>query len=363
MKALWNKFTGWLNTENHLLWVSIIALMVIGLISVYFVGAYESVRFGWYPSFFFNRYWPYVLVGFLFMLGCSRLSKKAIIRISWVLLILGMFLMLLTWIHPTLIAGSARYVFLFGRATDPFLLTLPAYIVLMSHWLSKERTKTFWVTTGITLLTLFIVLTAFMAPYVFMTLVYSFIFIFMTFKARKNMPGLYKVGVFGLIASVVLIVLTVIYMPHVNARLFQIVNGYPEHTQVWYSVNAIKHSTFMGNTPESLRMLSTLPESSTDFMFTGIVAKFGILMGLLVLALYGFMVKGLTRIIHTTKDKFKELLATGTLGLLMLYVVSSVFTAFGILAHSSILPFVSLSGLGFLTWSVLFGFVLSGKRN
>ena len=358
---LLQKIKNWLNTGNHLLWSSIIALMVIGLTSVYFIGAYESTRIGFEPSFLFNKYWLYALVGFLFMLGCSRLSKKAIIRISWIWGVIGLLLMLLTLIDPWYVNGSSRYVRILMWTIDPFVMTLPAYIVLMSHWLSKERTKTFWVTTGITLLTLFIVLTAFMAPYVFMTLVYSFIFILMVFKARKNMPGLYKVGIFGLIAAIAMLVLAVIYMPHVNARLTHFFY-HPAYSQIGISIDALKHSTLIGSTSESLRWLSALPESSTDFMFTGIVAKFGILMGLLVLALYGFMVKGLARIIHTTKDKFNELLATGTLGLLLIYVVSSVFTAFGILAHSSVLPFVSFMTTQFLAWSVLFGFALSSNK-
>ena len=269
--------------------------------------------------------------------------------------------MLLTLIDPWYVSGSARYVRVLMWAIDPFVMTLPAYIVLMSHWLSKERIKPFWAITGISLLTMFIILTALKAPYIFMALVYSFVFILMVFKARKNMPGLYKVGIFGLIVAVALIVLSVIYMPHVQARLFQIANGHPANSQIGISINALTHSTFVGNTPESLRWLSALPESSTDFMFTGIVAKFGILMGLLVLALYGLMFKGLTRIITTTKDKFKELLATGTLGLVLIYMVSSMFTAFGILAHSSVLPFVSFMTTQLLAWAVLFGFVLARK--
>ena len=34
---MFQKIKNWLNTNNHLLWVSIPALMIIGLISVYFV--------------------------------------------------------------------------------------------------------------------------------------------------------------------------------------------------------------------------------------------------------------------------------------------------------------------------------------
>lgn len=354
---LLQKIKNWLNTGNHLLWTSIIALIVIGFVSVYFVAGYESSRLGFESNFLFNRYWFYGLIGFLFMLGCSCLSKKTIIRVSWILGVFSILMMILTLVQPWYVLGSARYVRLFGFIFNPFVMMLPAYIVLMSHWLSQERTKQFWTITGITLLTMFIVFAAIKAPYMFMALVYSFAFIFMIFKARKNIPALYKVGVFGFLVIIAMVVLAVIYMPHVQSRLF--LNAHPANSQIGMSINALTHSAFIGSTPESLKWLSVLPESSTDFMFTGIVAKFGILMGLLVLALYGLIAKGLTRIIRTTKDKFNELLATGTLALLLIYVVSSVFTAFGILALSSGLPFVGIMTTQLFVWSVLFGFVLA----
>ena len=97
-------------------------------------------------------------------------------------------------------------------------------------------------------------------------------------------------------------------------------------------------------------------------MFSGILAKFGMLIGLLVLALYGFVAKGLTRIIHDTKDTFNTFMATGTLGLLVLYVFTSVTTAFGFLIVPSVLPFVGYAPFGILVWCALFGFVLANNE-
>ena len=128
---MFQKIKNWLNTNNHLLWFSISALMIIGLISVYFIGAYESARIGYNSEFFFNKYWPYALVGLLIMVGFSRLSKKYIIRISWWWLVIGLLMMLSTLIMPMQINGSARYVRLLMWIFDPFVLTIPAYIVLM----------------------------------------------------------------------------------------------------------------------------------------------------------------------------------------------------------------------------------------
>ena len=55
MKALWNKIKNWMNTNNHLLWVSIIALVVLGLLGMYFIGPYYAARIGFGPNIFFNK--------------------------------------------------------------------------------------------------------------------------------------------------------------------------------------------------------------------------------------------------------------------------------------------------------------------
>lgn len=357
---MFQKIKNWLNTNNHLLWVSISALMIIGLISAYFIGAYESARIGYNPEFLFNKYWPYALVGLLIMIGFSRLSKQSIIRISWVWLVIGLLMMLSTLIMPMQINGSARYVRLLMWIFDPFVLTIPAYIVLMSHWLSKKLTKPTLSILGMALLTLFIVGTAILAPYVFIAQVYALLFIFLTFKARKNVPGLSKAYIIALIMLIGVVALAVT-QPHVQARLVHMFY-HPQYSQVGISIDAIKHSALIGNTPESLRWLAALPESSMDFVFTGILAKFGILMGLLVLALYGCAAKGLISISKTTKDKFKEILANGTLGLLVIYVIMSIANAFGVFVASSYLPFVGYANMTLLAWCALFGFVMAKDK-
>ncbi len=358
---MFQKIKTWLNTDNHLLWVSLSALMIVGLVSVYFIGAYESARFGYNPEFLFNKYWPYALTGLLIMIGGSRLSKGSIIRISWVWFVIGLLMMLSTLLAPTYINGSARWVHVLRWTFDPFVLTIPAYIVLMSHWLSKKLTKPTLSIIGMALLTLFIVGTAILAPYVLMAQIYSLLFIWLTFKARKNVPGLSKAYIIALIMLVAVVALAISTQPHVHARLAHMFYA-PQYSQVGISIDAIKHSALIGNTPESLRWLAALPESSMDFVFTGILAKFGILMGLLVLALYGCVAKGLIGISKTTKDKFKEILAFGTVGMLAIYVLMSITNAFGILVASSYLPFVGFAGMGLLAWCALFGVVLAKDK-
>ena len=352
------KIKNWLNTNNHLLWVSIIALVVLGLLGMYFVGPYEAARRNFEPNIFFNKFWPFALVGTVIIFAFSKLSKKWVIRISWVLGIIGLLLMIKTIIDPTLINGSARWVNMVPAYIDPFMMSLPAYIVLMSHWLSKEKQNKLWTIIGTSVLTLFIVGTAIVAPYVFMAQIYLLLFCILTFKARKDNSAAFKVGMIALISFVALFVLAIWQLPHVYTRIDLMFH--PQmYSQTWIARQALANSAIIGNTTESLHWLATLPDSISDYMFTSMIAKFGILMGLLIIALYGCLAKGLTNTIRNTKDKFNKLMTTGTLGLLAILLIVGLAVAFGSFGSAAYWPLIGFGGTAFLTWSVLFGFVLA----
>ena len=93
------------------------------------------------------------------------------------------------------------------------------------------------------------------------------------------------------------------------------------------------------------------------------IAKCGILVGLLILALYGCVAKGLTDTIQNTKDQFDKILSVGTLGLFAIYTIMALAVAFGVFAVAAYWPFISFGGAMLWTWCILFGFVLAMNKN
>lgn len=363
MKTLWNKTKTWLNTNNHLLWTSIIALIVVGLISVYFIGPYQAARMYYPDNIFFYKFCPFALIGTITLFAFSKLSKKWIIRISWILGIIGLLLMIKTITDPMIIKGSARWVNIGRTNIDPFMISLPAYVVLMSHWLSKEKAYRTLTAIGTTLLTLFIVGTAFIAPYVFMAQVYLLLFCILVFVARKEHKGMFKISIVTLIIFVGLLALAFWQLPHVQAKFLQMFSAAPVNSQTYIAQHALINSTIIGNTQGSLHWLSILPDSIHDYMLTSMIAKCGILVGLLILALYGCVAKGLTDTIQNTKDQFDKILSVGTLGLFAIYTIMALAVAFGVFAVAAYWPFISFGGAMLWTWCILFGFVLAMNKN
>ena len=327
--------------------------MIVGLFALYFVGPYEAARLHADPNSIFVKMVPFFILGFVLLIACSRLPKTWLIRICVALGAVGLILILKTLVAPEYVNGSARYVRLGGTVINPFVITLPAYIVLMSRWLGLEKPKT-W--TAI-LTTLFIMFAAIHAPNVFMAQVYFLLFLVMGFRARKNAPIVFYSGLAILAVLVLFMMLAASCLNHVQLRLM---NG---NDLTGISLDAIKHSALFGGTSESGVALSKLPFVTTDFMVTGIIAKFGFLIGAFVLFLYGLITRGLIKAIRTTSDKFFKMLSVGTLALFAIYAIAAISVAFGLITTSACLPFISFGGTMLVTWCVLFGFVLSGTKN
>ena len=357
MKAL-KKVKEWLKTGNNLLWVVTTALILVGTISIYQLAPFQEIRMGLPDGFFFGRYLPYLILGIIMMIGCSRMSKKFMLRFSYVMLGVGLLLIGMSLLQPHYIMGTTRYVPFMGIKLNPLMLMLPAYIVLMSHWLSKETTndKKNWIWIGCSALTLLIMFFAINAPYVIMAATYAFTFLVMTMMSRKNMPMAFWASivlVLGMMSAFSYSVLTNGYM---RVRLEHIMYGTSYTVQ---AAKAVIHSSgLIGSTPESIQALTNLPDIHTDFMFAGIVGKMGLLMGGLVLLLY---IWASASILKTTYNasQFRKLLGFGVLAVFCLSFLGNIDTSIGGIQHASYLPFMSCSWNALLSFCIMFGFLLS----
>ena len=360
MNAL-KKVKEWLKTGNNSLWVATAALILVGTLSIYQIAPFQEMRMELPEGFYFGRYLPYLIFGIIMMVGCSKMSKKFMIQFSYILGAFGCFLMLITMVEPHIIRGAARYVPLFGVVNiDPFMMTLPAYIVLMSNWLSKETTKEkkFRIWLGCSAITVFIMFTAIMAPYMIIAAAYALVFLVMSIQTRKNMPMAFYTSIalgLGLVAAFSYSVLTNSYM---HARLEHIMYGTSYTVQAAKAV--IHSSSLIGSNPEAIQALTNLPDVPTDFMFAGIVGKMGYLMGALVLMLY---IWASTSIYRTTQNasQFRKLLGAGVLTVFIFGFFGNMDTSIGGLQHASYLPFMSCSWNALLSFCIMFGFLLGQK--
>jgi cell division protein FtsW (lipid II flippase) len=305
------------------------------------------------------NYIPYVILGLLMMWGCSRMPKKFMIRFSYVLLGFGIFLLMMSVLNPFMIRGAVRYVPFCGINLNPYMLILPAYLVLVSHWLSKETTPSNlmmrWIGCG--LLTALICMAAFFAPYMFMVMTYSMAFVMITMYANKNMPHILKASLLLAAGFFAGVFFTGMSMPHITRRLVQVITGDGYLIEMTHRV--MRETGLFWYTNDSIESIGHIPDIATDFMFSGIMGRFGLCTGVLVLMLFIWTGKLILNQAAGTKDRFQKLLCIGALMVFALSVFFNVSTSIGGFMHSSYLPFMSFSRSGMLSFCILFGFLLS----
>lgn len=349
----------WLSKDNNSLKLATLALIGIGMGLVYTLGSYASSHIGQPADFFFCKSLLYGLVGIALLAVGNVLSKKWVVRISAVWLIIGLMMMICTLVAPEYVRGSARYVSLFGVWIDPFSLTMPAYIVMMSHWLSKERARTsrrlgvsFW----ITLLSLVIIFLALLAPYILMAGIYLLVFVVMALKARKTIPELSILSVVVALANVAIFVFASLRLQHVWSRLCHF-GGYTDVL----SLKTISSCSMLGNSPDLMGFLADNLSPITDFAFVSVIFRYGLIAGILLVGLYYIMGRQLAQNTKTT-DRFYGLLNVGVLTLLGIHLLINLANCFGLVATASYLPLVSYAPIRLIAFCALLGFIFSERE-
>ena len=108
--------------------------------------------------------------------------------------------------------------------------------------------------------------------------------------------------------------------------------------------------------------LNYLPEKQTDFIFTMFSEEFGLVGGLILIALYGMlMVMGYT-IALQSRSQFGRLLCLGIMSTIFLYTFINMAMVMGLLPVVGVpLPLMSYGGTSMVTLLMGFGFLMSVK--
>ncbi len=107
-----------------------------------------------------------------------------------------------------------------------------------------------------------------------------------------------------------------------------------------------------------------LPEKQTDFIFAAVGEETGFLGVVIVLGLYGLLLRGIFFTAKQASDRFGTLLAIGTFAMILVQVVQNVGMTIRVLPITGIpLPLVSYGGSSLLTTLIGLGLVQSVHRH
>lgn len=348
--------------------ILVVLLMSIGLIML-FSASYASAYYDYEgnSAYLFLRQGLFAVVGVAVMIGVSLVDYQWLRALSFPLLLISIFFLILVPFIGVTVSGAQRWLELFGIQFQPSEIAKMGVILMFSNLISlyKEKMRTF--KYGILpFAVILVVVCGLLAiqPHL------SGIVLILTVGAVLMIVGgvnLKWVGI-GTAALIPLGILLVSLYPHAQRRIAVWLNPYLDAQDSGYQViqswYAIGSGGLLGlGFGKSRQKYLYLPEEHNDFIFSIVCEELGYLGATLILLLFAVLVlRGFWIALHA-RDRFGALLVTGIISLLGLQTFFNVAVVTGLVPATGIsLPFFSYGGTSLVIQMAEMGVVLSVSR-
>src|SRR6201991_2932563 len=351
----------WWWTVDRLQLAAIIALMLAGIILSLAASPPVATRIGLDPFHFFNRHVFFLLPSFIVMIAVSFLSPRQIRRSALIVFAIAIALIVATLLVGPEVKGSRRWITLLGVNIQASEAAKPAFVVI-SAWLFAESTKRpeMPATTMALVLLLTLVALLVMEPDFGQTMLLLMVWGALFFIAGMRMiwvvglAGAASAGLFG----------AYLLVPHVAGRIKRFMNPASGDTfQVDTAMEAFWNGGWFVLGPGQGITKRNLPDSHTDFVFAVAAEEFGIILCMMLLALFAFIViRALSRA-YASEDMFARFAASG---LAILFGVQGAINMAVNLqlipAKGMTLPFISYGGSSIISLAYGVGMMLALTR-
>ena len=351
----------WWQTVDRWTIAAIITLATLGAFLIIAASPPIAERLSLDTFHFVGRQVLFLPLAMISMFAVSFLSRVNIRRLSLIIFSFAAALMVFTLFSGTEIKGATRWVNVLGVSLQPSEFIKPAFAVIAASmfaaWRLEERFPGYLVVLG---LYGGVVLLLIAQPDVGMVVLISFVWGLQFFLAGLPMVlvmGIGTVFIFGGFAAY-------FQFSHVRERIDRFID--PQNNDVYQvsqSLEAFKKGGVFGRGPGEGHVKENLPDAHSDFIFAVAVEEFGMIAGLLIVSVFGFIVlRGLMRVFKET-DLFVQLAVTGLLAQFGLQTIINLASTLNLIpTKGATLPFVSYGGSSLLALSISMGMVLSLTR-
>jgi cell division protein FtsW len=354
-------FAVWWRTLDRLTLAALGALILAGVILLLAASTPVATKLGLDPFHFVNRQILYLIPAIAIMLGTSFLSPRQIRRVAIVVFAVSMVLLAATLVFGTEIKGARRWIVLLGVNIQPSEFVKPAFVILIA-WLFSESGRKPEMPANTIALVLFgsVVTLLMMQPDVGQTMLIAMVWGALFFMA--GMRVIWVVGLAG--AAVAGLGAAYVTVPHVARRMKRFVDPSSGDTfQIDNAVESFVRGGWLGQGPGEGTVKRILPDSHADFIFAVAAVEFGIVLCLLVVALFALIVIRVLSHAMAAQDPFARYAAAG---LAILFGTQSAINMSVNLhlipAKGMTLPFISYGGSSLLSLAYGMGMVLALTR-
>lgn len=350
----------WWWTIDRWFLAAFLMLMVLGIVLSFAASPAVAERIGLEEFHFVSRQIVFMLPAVGAMLAVSFLDDRQIRRLALAMLLVSLALMVAALFVGVEVKGSRRWISFLGVSVQPSEFMKPAFVVICA-WLFAEHARQPDIPGNLlaTILLVLVVVLLVAQPDLGQTMLVLGTWGAMFFMA--GMPWLWigllgAVGVAGAVGAYN-------FFPHVAGRIDRFWTGEGDNFQTEMGREAIVRGGWFGQGPGEGTIKRVLPDSHTDFIFSVAGEEFGIVLCLLLVALFAFIVlRGLT-IALKEHDDFTRFSVAGLVILFGFQSIINMGVNLQLLpAKGMTLPFISYGGSSLVAMAISMGMVLALTR-
>lgn len=351
----------WWWTVDRWTLLAVTLLVGVGFVLTLAAGPAAAERIGLDSFHFPRRQLLFLFPALGVTFAISLMSPVGVRRLAAIGFCLAIILMVVTLLFGLEIKGARRWLTLGGASLQPSEFVKPFFVVV-SAWLFAAQKQTDAVPGNVLACLLFaLVLGLLLAqPDYGMSVVVAFIW-----GAQFFLAGL-QIAWVGVLTALALAgaVAAYLFVPHVASRVdrfFDPASG--DSYQVDTALNAFSKGGLFGTGPGEGEVKRMLPDAHTDFIFAVAGEEFGLLICLLILALFAFItLRGFNRL-NIQADLFALLAAAGLIMQFGLQAVVNISVNLNLMPTKGMtLPFISYGGSSMLALAISMGMVLALTR-
>ena len=341
---------------------AVLAIMAFGVMLTLAASPPAAERIGADSFMFAKRQFVFLPMALALMLGISLATPRHIRRLALLVFCGSIVLLAATFVIGVEIKGARRWISVPGLSSvQPSEFVKPSLAVISAWLLAQGRAERRW--SGYILSTLLVasvLALLVMQPDLGMSVVVALVWAAQLFVVGLPM----WVAAFGVVGGAASLVGAYFAFGHVRSRFDRFLDpSSGDNYQVNTSLEAFMNGGLIGRGPGEGTVKSVLPDAHSDFIFAVAGEEFGLLLCLLLVALFAFIVlRGFARLLH--ENNLFVLLATA--GLLVTFglqaVINMAWTLHLMPTKGMTLPFISYGGSSLLALSLAMGMVLALTR-
>ncbi|HML15247.1 MAG TPA: putative lipid II flippase FtsW [Xanthobacteraceae bacterium] len=354
-------FAAWWWTVDKLMLAALATLMLAGIVLSLAASPPVAARLGLDPFYFVNRHVMFLAPAFLVLIATSFLPPRQLRRLALAVFAVSLVLVALTLWYGAEVKGARRWITLLGISIQPSEFLKPSFVILIS-WLFGESVRRPEMPANTVSLAL---LLGVLALLVLQPDFGQAMLIALVWGALFFMAGMRIVWVVGL-AGTAVVGLAAAYAtaPHVASRIQRFLDkGSGDTFQVDTAVESFVRGGWFGRGPGEGTVKRILPDSHADYPFAVAAEEFGIVLCLVLVALFAFIVIRALRHALRDEDPFTRFAMAG---LSMLFGLQSAINMAVNLhlipAKGMTLPFISYGGSSMISLAYGMGMLLALSR-